>query len=374
MKSLCHLLLLTLSFPAASLGFSFYPTRPTKNVRCARFSQGRVGLHSSNRESNQDGPTSTTTDVVGDPFDGTDDEYLSQSTEGGYTVKQRLREEVDSPFRKVRLLFFGSSAGSALTALYFSASNTIKAMVGGYSDAPPLDESLTSDAINIGAAIVCGFLAFREYKAGQVNLERIARGGKLASLVVDPANASSVTVGLADSRKRLADYRRAYRVLIAAGGKEYISKLARSLNSDQLEDTNIIPQKLQETDVIVVPVLLTSATNNGVSVGDTREFWKTVDPLPEQDRSFDISRADSIIAFPRGSGAWADYLKSEIETASGQGFDVLDKGITLTIKKNGRILRRATGLPPWGDLIGTMEVMDGSQFGMPGDSEKYGGP
>ena len=26
---------------------------------------------------------------------------------GGYTAKQRLREEIDSPFRKVRLLFFG---------------------------------------------------------------------------------------------------------------------------------------------------------------------------------------------------------------------------------------------------------------------------
>ena len=36
---------------------------------------------------------------------------------GGYTVKQRLREEVESPFRKVRLAFFGSSAASAAIAL-----------------------------------------------------------------------------------------------------------------------------------------------------------------------------------------------------------------------------------------------------------------
>ena len=72
--------------------------------------------------------------------------------------------------------------------------------------------------------------------------------------------------------------------------------------------------------------------------------------------------------------AWIDYLNSDIETASTQGFDVLQKGITLTIKKNGKVLRRATGLPPFGDLIGTMEVMDGSKFGMPGDSERYGGP
>ena len=44
------------------------------------------------------------------------------------------------------------------------------------------------------------------------------------------------------------------------------------------------------------------------------------------------------------------------------------------MKKNGRILRRATGLPPFGDMVGMMEVADGSKFGMIGDSERYGGP
>ena len=146
-------------------------------------------------------------------YSGGDEAYLGQTTFGGYTVKQRLREEVESPFRKVRFLFFAGSAGSALTALYFSALNTIKALVGGYSDAMPLDEALTSDAINVGAAIVCGYLAYRDYQAGQANLERIARGGKLASLVVEPAAGGN--------RLTLTNYRRAFRVLIAAGGPEW---------------------------------------------------------------------------------------------------------------------------------------------------------
>lgn len=298
------------------------------------------------------------------------DQYLDQATKGGYTVKQRLREEVESPFRKVRLLFFASSTGSALTALYFSGLNTIKALVGGYSDAIPLDEALTSDAINIGAAIICGLLAFREYKVGQANLERIARGGKLAALAVEPAKAQ--TTG-GPNLRRLTDYRRNSRVLIAGGGEQYISKLARSLNADQLKDTNMIPEKLEECDVIVVPVLLSQSGKDYV-VSDTKEYWKKVEAASEEDRNFDISRSANVIAFPKGSAAWLDYLQEDIKTASGQGFDVLDKGITLTVKKNGRILRRATGLPDWTNLIGAMEVMDGSRFGMPGDSEKYGGP
>ncbi|KAL3918795.1 MAG: hypothetical protein SGARI_007365, partial [Bacillariaceae sp.] len=317
----------------------------------------------SSSSSTKENPTKPVTE-----FDNNNNEYLGQQTFGGYTVKQRLREEVESPFRKVRLVFFGSSAGSALTALYFSALSTIKAVAGGYSDAMPLDEALTSDAINIGAAIICGALAWREYKAGESNLQRIARGGKLASLVVEPAAAGA-------KRLQLTTYRRAYRVVIAAGGKDYINKLALSMTSDQLKDTNIIPEKLQDVDVIVVPVLMEATDDGKVVVKDTREFWRNqVQADAEVDKNFDISRADSVVSFPIGNNQWSDYLKSEIETAQTQGFDVLEKGITLTVKKNGKILRRATGQPPFPDLIGTMEVMDGSRFGMPGDSEKYGGP
>lgn len=311
-----------------------------------------------------------TTVTVVKPPNLSHEEYLSQSTKGGYTVKQRLREEVESPFRKVRLLFFASSAGSALTALYFSGMNTIKAVVGGYADAQPLDEVLTSDAINIGAAIICGVLAVREYNVGQANLQRISRGGKLASLTVEPAAASTFGPNL----RRLADYRRDYRVLIAAGNEEYISELALSLNSDRLKDTNVIPERLEETNVIVVPVLLSASSGGSFTVADSRAYWKEVETKSEQDRNFDISRSDAVVAFPRGSAAWIEYLQEDINTATGQGFDVLEKGITLTVKKNGRILRRATGRPDWANLVGAMEIMDGSKFGMPGDSEKYGGP
>lgn len=55
----------------------------------------------------------------------------------------------------------------------------------------------------------------------------------------------------------------------------------------------------------------------------------------------DVTRANDILAYPLGNDAWQTYLKSEIETAQGQGFDVLDKGVTIMVKKNGRILRRA---------------------------------
>ena len=65
-------------------------------------------------------------------------------------------------------------------------------------------------------------------------------------------------------------------------------------------------------------------------------------------------------------------LAVEVATCSRQGFDPLARGFAIAVKKNGRILRRTAGLPPWDALVGTMEVMDGSKFGMPGDGDKYG--
>ena len=58
-----------------------------------------------------------------------DDSSLGEKF-GGFTVKQRLREEVESPFRKVRLAFFAFSAASASVALYFSALAALKGKRG----------------------------------------------------------------------------------------------------------------------------------------------------------------------------------------------------------------------------------------------------
>lgn len=278
----------------------------------------------------------------------------------GYTVKQRLREEVESPFRKVRLAFFAFSSASAFVAFYFSALAALKANIGGYSDVPPLNDALEQVAINAGGALGFAALAFRELKVGENNLERIAKGGLLARLVVEPAAEES-------SRAALKDYRRQSRVVIAAGGSEYIRRLAMSLCSDQLADENTLPAALAGVDIVIVPVLL----DENYNVVESKSAWRSAIP-GDTDRNFDNTRADNVVAFPSVLQMWNEYLQSDIKTAQGQGFNVLEKGITITVKKNGRILRRATGLPPFGDYIGAMEVADGSLFGMPGDSERYG--
>jgi len=337
-------------------------TGPSSRILQTRLNIPQI---SSETKLNVKSPPDQEVQTISRPITNDEEERLGK-TFGGYTVKQRLREEVESPFRKVRFIFFLSSAGSAGIALYFSALSLLKANMGGYSDAMPLDDALTNCAINLGGVAVCGYLAFRDYKTGQANLERIAKGGRLARLAITPASKEQER-----SVKTLSEYRRSLRIVIAAGGKEYIETMNRSLNSDQLKDTNNPPSLLEEVDVLVIPVLLTGSKQSGIVVADTKNCWRETEPQ-ELDRNYDSSRSDDVVGFPRGNAAWDEYLKSEIDTAASQGFDVVEKGFTITVKKNGKILRRATGQPRWGDLIGAMEVLDGSKFGMPGDTERYG--
>ena len=161
---------------------------------------------------------------------------------GGFTAKQRIREEIESPFRRLRLTFFGASTVSALLALYFSLLNVAKAY-GHFPDAPPLDESLTSCGINVAAVIACALITRNDLVVQQSKLERIKQGGALAKLVVSPAATPA-------ERVPLRDFRRNARVVLAVGGEAFVEGLAATFAADAS-----LPSRMAAVDVILVPVL-----------------------------------------------------------------------------------------------------------------------
>ena len=45
---------------------------------------------------------------------------------------------------------------------------------------------------------------------------------------------------------------------------------------------------------------------------------------------------------------WEAYLKKETDLAVLQGeADIVKKGIVIAVKRNGKVLRRGVGIPPW---------------------------
>ncbi|KAJ1462370.1 hypothetical protein M885DRAFT_475505 [Pelagophyceae sp. CCMP2097] len=258
---------------------------------------------------------------------------------GGYTAKQRIREEIDSPFRKVRIAFFGFSAFSALIALYFSGFAAAKALNGGFGDSAPLDETLRSVGINLAAVGICAGITANDLKAAEADLKRIAKGGRLAKLrVLFPADSQG-------RRRRftLSDFRNQRRVVLAVGGKEYVDAVAASISGADMVAKCVFELWLKSVDVVVVPVLL--GASGSVEALEAGPF------------------GDAPCALALGLDEWSEYLEDELETAKKQGYDPVEKGLGIYVKKNGKILRRATGLPQWDSLVATMDVMDGNAFG-----------
>ena len=116
-------------------------------------------------------------------------------------------------------------------------------------------------------------------------------------------------------------------------------------------DENTLAAQIDAVDLVVVPALVDASG----AVNDAAVCWRDT-TADEGDRNFDLERSAAVVAFPRGAQAWETYLKQELETARSQGFDPVEKGLVIVVKKNGRVLRRLTGQPPWSSLVGTMEV------------------
>ena len=181
--------------------------------------------------------------------------------------------------------FFGASTGSALLALYFSILNVAKAATG-FSNDIPLDEAVSSTAINVVAVLACAAITWSDYQAGEKNLERIAQGGRLAKLVVSPATAPT-------KRRTLTEYRRGNRWPSVRRGEQYVQTLARSLSADQRADENTLAAQIDAVDLVVVPALVDASG----AVNDAGACWRST-TTDEGDRNFDLERSAAVVAFP----------------------------------------------------------------------------
>ena len=83
--------------------------------------------------------------------------------EDEYSREVRLREEAESPFRKVRYFFYLNAAGGAFTSLAISLARIAAALSGVNTDL--MDESLRNAAIDIAGLTVVGYLYKRDQDA-----------------------------------------------------------------------------------------------------------------------------------------------------------------------------------------------------------------
>eukprot|EP00566_Odontella_aurita_P018353 CAMPEP_0113560370 /NCGR_PEP_ID=MMETSP0015_2-20120614/19395_1 /TAXON_ID=2838 /ORGANISM="Odontella" /LENGTH=328 /DNA_ID=CAMNT_0000462071 /DNA_START=118 /DNA_END=1105 /DNA_ORIENTATION=+ /assembly_acc=CAM_ASM_000160 len=249
--------------------------------------------------------------------------YLSKDRE--YSREIRLREEAESPFRKVRFFLYAAILGGAFTSLAVSIARIAAGLSGVNTGL--LEESTTNAAIDIGGIALFGFLFKRDADAQESRLKRAAKGAEFAKLAIrgSPAlldgaegAASGQLAGKTAVTATLSSLRRGRgvdkRVVIAAAGKDTIREV--------LEEA-ALAEPLVLNDLVIVPVVYPQGT---------APLGLDVDLL-EQD----------CVALPAG-GNWKAVINDEASEAVRQGVDITGEGFCIVLKKNGRVGQRTKGI------------------------------
>ena len=246
--------------------------------------------------------------------------FMADPSTEEYSREVRLREEAESPFRKIRYFFYLNALGGAFTSLMISLARIAAATSGVNTDL--MEESLINAAVDITGIVVVGFLYKRDIDAEQSRLKRATKGAGLAKLTVRASKSlvgdvsgdgGTFTTSLASLRRGRGIEKR---VVIAAGGKDKIDEVIR--------DAKVLDSDLDLNDLVVVPVVMPQG----------------VAPLLEEGSDFPTS-----VATPVAVGSdWQSMVEEEAEEAVRQGVDIEKEGFCVILKKNGRVGQRTRGI------------------------------
>lgn len=133
----------------------------------------------------------------------------------GFSADARIRSEVLTPFRSVRMFFYLAFIASASLGGLIATSRLIGALANPARSGEVL-EILKGLGIDIGAASLFAFLYFRENKTKNALMARLSREENLAKLKMRvEENNKVISVG---------DLRGVARLVICAGPADYIEE------------------------------------------------------------------------------------------------------------------------------------------------------
>jgi hypothetical protein len=267
------------------------------------------------------------TRLLSSPSDNDENDGIGGPS-GRYSREVRLREEAESPFRKVRYFLYLNVAGGALTSLLISAARIAAALSGVNTDL--LDESLQNAAIDaLGLAAVFYFYR-QDTVAEESRLKRATKGADLARLTVRASKGlllegegiggggggGTFTTTLASFRRQRGIEKR---VVIAAAGPDKIRQV--------LEEAKQLQVELQMNDLIVVPVVMPRGVAPTLPEGDLESLANIALPVT-------VGAANS----------WKTLLEDEASEAVAQGVNIETEGFCVVVKKNGRVGQRTRGI------------------------------
>ncbi|CAH9132881.1 unnamed protein product, partial [Cuscuta epithymum] len=235
----------------------------------------------------------------------------AQSSEISSTAK--IRSEVLSPFRSVRMFFYLAFAASGALGGFIATTRLIAALASS-SRAAELPEILQGLAIDIGAASLFAFLYYRENRSKNAQLLKLSREESLSNLKLRVNETKILPV---------SDFRGIARLVILAGPSSFISECFKL--SEPFTDS------LVERGVLVVP--FASDANMPNFEFDENEQMK--EKNARRKRLWQLS--------PVYVTNWTKWINEQKNLANISP----ESPVYLLLRMDGRVRGSGVGYPPW---------------------------
>uniref|UniRef100_A0A1J3J8R6 Protein LOW PSII ACCUMULATION 1, chloroplastic n=1 Tax=Noccaea caerulescens TaxID=107243 RepID=A0A1J3J8R6_NOCCA len=245
----------------------------------------------------------------------------------------RIRSEVLSPFRSVRMFFYLAFIASASLGGLIATSRLIGALANPARSGEVL-EIVKGLGIDIGAASLFAFLYFRENKTKNAQMARLSREENLAKLRMRvEENNKVISVG---------DLRGIARLVICAGPADYIE--------EAFKRSREFTQGLVERGVVVVAY----ATDGKSPV---LEFDETDDNADEEmsQRRRRLWRVAPVFV-----SEWEKWLDEQKKLAGVSS----DSPVYLSLRLDGRVRGSGVGYPPWQAFVAQLPPVKGIWTGL----------
>ena len=300
---------------------------------------------------------------VSDGSDSAGDAQIEKdvaSIESLNRMQAKLKEEVDNPFRKVRQFVYIAVGLAGLIGAVTTMPSIVLVSQGA-------DGDMQTNLINLGidvAGVVSAAIFWNKdasdearkvemmlakERAGAYQMdssEAIARAIEVANMPVQ----IQVNEQNGDETKivRFGDLQSkgGQNIIVVAGRGEYVKE---QVMTARLEGNDLF----NSCETYVVPVIVdadveatSSPQLDAVEALQKKGFGKTEELM-----------AAPYIGKPAQLNVWLAYLAKEIELAKKQGEpDIVNKGVVLGVRKDGKIVRRGVGAVPWRQLVKELDA------------------
>ncbi|KAI9085852.1 hypothetical protein K1719_032266 [Acacia pycnantha] len=242
----------------------------------------------------------------------------------------RIRSEVLSPFRSVRMFFYTAFVASgSLGGLI-----TITQLIGALSNpsrAPEVPGILKNLVIDLGAVSLFAFLYYRENQAKNAQLSRLSREENLSNLKLRVNDKKIIPV---------STLRGIARLVICAGPASFVTE---SFNRSEP-----FTESLLERGVLVVP-LVTDGNSPSLKFDESEEQKQVAS---KRKRLWQLA--------PIYTSQWFEWLNEQKKLASVSS----GSPVYLSLRLDGRVRGSGVGYPPWNALVAQLPPAKGIWSGL----------